>query len=78
MTRHSLVPASDAIAAITSSGIRNAVLDRTVIWLAALFMVMVLMSAYLGWSATSTTNEIYAQASVALKAEGRAPRGLCA
>jgi ABC-type transport system involved in multi-copper enzyme maturation permease subunit len=71
MTQHGLVPASDAIAVITSSGVRNAVLDRTVIWLAALFMVMVLMSAYLGWSATATTNEIYAQASVALKAEGR-------
>ena len=71
MTQQGLVPASAAIAAITSSGIRNAVLDRTVVWLAALFMVMVLMSAYLGWSATATTNEIYAQAAVALKAEGR-------
>ena len=71
MTRQGLVPTSDAIATITSSGIRNAVLDRTVMWLAALFMVMVLMSAWLGWSATATTNEIYAQASVALQAEGR-------
>lgn len=45
--------------------------DRTVIWLGILFMAMVLVSAYLGWSATRTIDKVYAQAVIALQAEGQ-------
>ncbi len=59
------------VAAVAAAGLRNALRDRTFAWLAAMFLAMVLISAYLGWAATSTTNDIYAHAVAALKAEGR-------
>lgn len=46
--------------------------ERTVALLAGLFVVLVLVSAYLGWSATSTVNAIYADAVVYLKGVGQA------
>ena len=49
------------------SGLNLALRDRTVALLAGMFFVMVLVSAYLGWSATDTVNAIYAQAVPALK-----------
>ena len=51
------------------SGLSLAFRDRTVALLAGMFFVMVLISAYLGWSATDTVNAIYAQAVPALKAQ---------
>lgn len=45
--------------------------ERTVAMLSALFVVLVLISAYLGWSATSTVNAIYADAAVYLKSIGQ-------
>lgn len=45
--------------------------DRTVVLLAALFFAMVLVSAYLGWSATATVNAIYAKAVPVFQAEGK-------
>lgn len=39
--------------------------------LAALFVALVLVSAYLGWSATSTVNAIYAKSAVFLAAAGK-------
>jgi ABC-type transport system involved in multi-copper enzyme maturation permease subunit len=45
--------------------------DRTVIWLGILFMAMVCVSAYLGWTATRTVDKIYDQAAIALQAEGK-------
>lgn len=54
--------------ASAKSGISLALRDRTISLLAAMFFVMVLVSAYLGWSATDTVNAIYAQAVPALKA----------
>jgi len=50
--------------------LRVSLRDRTVIWLAALFMGMVLISAYLGWSATNTVNQIYAKALPILQLSG--------
>lgn len=50
--------------------LRVSLRDRTVIWLAALFMGMVLISAYLGWSATDTVNQIYAKALPLLQLSG--------
>jgi ABC-type transport system involved in multi-copper enzyme maturation permease subunit len=51
--------------------IGNSVRDRTVLLLALMFMAMVLLSAYLGWSATSTVHAIYTKAVLALQADGR-------
>ncbi len=45
--------------------------EKTVALLAGLFVFLVLVSAYLGWSATSTVNAIYADAVVYLTAAGQ-------
>jgi len=45
--------------------------ERTVALLAGLFVVLVMVSAYLGWSATSTVNSIYNDAVVWLTAQGQ-------
>lgn len=45
--------------------------ERMVILAAALFGTLVLVSAYLGWSATSTVNDIYSQAATYLKDSGQ-------
>ncbi len=45
--------------------------ERTVALLSGLFVVLVLVSAYLGWSATSTVNAIYADAASYLKSTGQ-------
>ncbi len=61
-----------SIAHVTATHtLRIAARDNTVILLTAMFLVMVLVSAYLGWSATNTVNEIYAKAVPALRALGR-------
>lgn len=44
--------------------------DRTIILLAVMFIIMVLVSAYLGWSATATVNHIYEAAVPVMKAQG--------
>lgn len=44
--------------------------EGIVSWLAVLFMALVMISASLGWSATSTVNDIYAAAAAALSAAG--------
>lgn len=46
--------------------------ERTVHLLAALLLALVLLSARLGWSATSTVDAIYADATAGLAAAGRA------
>lgn len=51
--------------------LRIALRDRTVLWLAVLFMGMVLVSAYLGWSATDTVNQIYTKAIPVFQLDGR-------
>ncbi len=45
--------------------------ERTVALLSALFVVLVLVSGYLGWSATSTVNAIYADAVTYLTGMGQ-------
>ena len=45
--------------------------DHTVVLLASLFFVMVLISAYLGWSATQTVNAIYAKTVPVLQVQGK-------
>ncbi len=45
--------------------------ERTVALLATLFVTLVLISAWLGWSATSTVDRIYVDAAAFLKASGQ-------
>ena len=45
--------------------------ERTVALLSGMFVVLVLMSAWLGWSATSTVNRIYLDAAAFLQAAGK-------
>ncbi|MBL4747570.1 MAG: ABC transporter permease subunit [Magnetovibrio sp.] len=45
--------------------------EKTVVLLSGLFVVLVLVSAYLGWSATSTVNSIYADAVIYLQSSGQ-------
>ncbi len=56
---------------IALATLRVGVRDRTVLWLGALFMGMVLLSAWLGWSASHTTAQIYAQAVLVFQHGGR-------
>ncbi|WP_068979429.1 ABC transporter permease [Aeromonas sp. EERV15] len=65
-----LTPGS-MVSTVAANTLRVALRDRTVIWLAFLFMAMVLLSAYLGWSATETVNQIYAKALPLLQLDGR-------
>jgi len=50
--------------------LRVALRDRTVLLLTLIFLAMVVLSAYLGWSATNTVNHIYTQALPILRASG--------
>ena len=45
--------------------------ERTVALLSLMFVVLVLISAWLGWSATSTVNRIYLDAAAFLQAAGK-------
>lgn len=56
---------------VAANTLRVAFRDRTVIWLALLFMSLVLISAYLGWSATDTVNQIYVKAIPLFQLDGR-------
>jgi ABC-type transport system involved in multi-copper enzyme maturation permease subunit len=67
------ISAFDAVKVSSTSTIRISFRDRTVILLAVMFIIMVLVSAYLGWSATNTVNNIYDAAVPAMKAQGLAP-----
>jgi ABC-type transport system involved in multi-copper enzyme maturation permease subunit len=56
---------------IASQSARFVLRERTVALLAALFVTLVLISAWLGWSATSTVDRIYVDAAAFLKAAGQ-------
>ena len=55
---------------IATATLRNSFRDKTVLLLTVLFLAMVLLSAWLGWSATQTINAIYIAATKALAAKG--------
>lgn len=61
---------TEIVPVVALNTLRVAVRDRTVLWLALLFLGMVVLSAYLGWSATNTVNHIYVQALPMLRATG--------
>ena len=50
--------------------LRNSFRDSTVLLITALFLAMVMLSAWLGWSATQTINAIYAAAVNTMMAKG--------
>lgn len=56
---------------IASQSARFVLRERTAAVLAALFVVLVLISAWLGWSATSTVDRIYVDAAAFLKDAGK-------
>ena len=56
---------------VAMSSIGLATRDRTLALLAIMFFVMVIIAAYLGWSATATVNAIYAKAVLVFQAEGK-------
>ncbi len=66
-----VVPTSNAWL-VAAAALRVAVRDRSVVWLTAMFLAMVLVSAYLGWSATHTLDGIFQKAVPVLKALGKA------
>jgi ABC-type transport system involved in multi-copper enzyme maturation permease subunit len=57
--------------AIAQQSLRCLLQDRTVALLALLFVVLVMLSAYLGWSATHTINQIYNDAVSYFRAQGQ-------
>ena len=57
---------------IAISSLRSSFRDSTILLLTILFLAMVLLSAWLGWSATRTINEIYAEAVKFMTAQGTA------
>jgi ABC-type transport system involved in multi-copper enzyme maturation permease subunit len=56
---------------IASQSIAGLARERTVLLIAGLFAAMVLVSAWLGWSATSTVNGIYDDAVLFLRSQGQ-------
>ena len=60
-----------ALRALIVQGLQGLVRERTVAVMAALFVALVLISAWLGWSATVTVNAVYADAARFLAANGQ-------
>lgn len=60
-----------AVQVSAANALRIAARDNMILLVASMFLVMVLVSAYLGWSATNTVTQIYAKAVPALQALGR-------
>ena len=56
---------------IASQSIRFVLRERTVTLLSAMFVLLVLISAWLGWSATATVDRIYIDAAAFLQASGQ-------
>ena len=56
---------------IARQSIRFVLRERTVTLLSAMFVLLVLISAWLGWSATATVNRIYIDAAAFLQASGQ-------
>ena len=55
---------------IAGATLHSSFRDNTVLLLTTLFLAMVLLSAWLGWSATQTINAIYSAAVIAMTAQG--------
>ncbi len=65
-------PSTSEIARLSANfALKAGARDNTVVLLTLLFFIMVLVSAYLGWSATDTVNAIYAKTIPVLLAQGK-------
>lgn len=62
---------SRPVSLVATTSVRLVLRERVVALLAALFVVLVMISAWLGWSATSTVNGIYVRAAAFLAAAGQ-------
>lgn len=62
---------SETVQLSAISSLKAGARDNTVVLLTLLFFIMVLVSAYLGWSATDTVNAIYAKTVPVLLAQGK-------
>ncbi|MBL4692702.1 MAG: ABC transporter permease [Magnetovibrio sp.] len=56
---------------IMTAALRANLRDQTVLLIAGLFIVLVLISAYLGWSATATVQDVYLKVVEAYAAKGQ-------
>ena len=56
---------------VLRQGIVTGFRDRTIVLIALLFLVLVMISAYLGWSATTTVDNIYAEAVKIMSAQSQ-------
>ena len=56
---------------IAGQSARFVLRERTVALLAAMFVILVMLSAWMGWSATTTVNRIYTDAAAFLTATGK-------
>ena len=56
---------------IAGQSVRLALRDRTVVLMMAMFALMVLLSAWLGWQATTTVDRIYTDAAAFLASAGK-------
>lgn len=63
--------ATTPIRLLVAQSLATVARERTVALLAALFLVLVLIAAYLGWSATSTVNAIYLRSVEYMTAQGQ-------
>lgn len=64
-------PALTNLWTIARHALLNSARERTVALLALLFLVLVVVSAYLGWSATTTVNAIYLRSVEFMSAQGQ-------
>tara|TARA_R110002020_G_scaffold25225_15_gene82167 strand:+ start:3965 stop:4915 length:951 start_codon:yes stop_codon:yes gene_type:complete len=65
------VAANSPIRLLISQSLATIARERTVALLALLFLVLVVVAAYLGWSATSTVNAIYLRSVDYMSAQGQ-------
>jgi ABC-type transport system involved in multi-copper enzyme maturation permease subunit len=63
---------ASTLVVLAIAALRVGVRDRTFWWLALLFLALVLVSAYLGWSATATANAVYLKSAAMLQEQGKA------
>ena len=62
---------ASTLVVLAIAALRVGVRDRTFWWLALLFLALVLVSAYLGWSATATANAVYLKSAAMLQEQGK-------
>ena len=67
----SLIHTHSKVVLVARQSLATSARERTVALLAILFLVLVVISAYLGWSATTTVNAIYLRSAEFMAAKGQ-------